>query len=106
MTNLLALDVDGVVLPFDSLPPETAVLPIGGWGTPLELLDGVKHLRETVEFVWLTSWFQLADDHFEPCIGAAPVLPRISSDRGWWKARALVEFRSSRPVWSSGSWTD
>lgn len=107
MTNLLALDVDGVVLPFDHLPPpETPALFFGEWGTPLELLDRVKLLRETVEFVWLTTWRQLADDHFGPYIGHAPVLPMNWSDRGWWKAKALVEFLKARPDVRSVVWCD
>ncbi len=107
MTAVLVLDVDGVMVGFDPLPEDIDALPYGQWGTALDVLAALRGLQESVEIVWLTTWFDFAARHFDPYIVPATVLgDEGRSDRGWWKATALVRFLEERPDVDSVAWCD
>lgn len=107
MTRVLALDVDGVLLPFDPPEPDANTLPYGPWGTSLELLTRLSHLQDRVEIIWLTTWLYTAPDHFSDFIRPAPFLDRDArKERGWWKATALLKFLAQRDDVTTVVWCD
>jgi hypothetical protein len=100
-------DLDGVLSPFSDGAPRTNTLWKGEWRTEriagfsmlwsVELIDALREIdsREDVNFIWLTSWEDMAVEFFAPVVGIGSDWPVLASNdaqddlKTWWKLRAL-----------------
>lgn len=102
-------DVDGVLSPFSKGAPRTNTQWQGEWRTEriagfsmlwsVELIDALREIdaREDVNFIWLTSWEEMAVEFLAPVIGLGENWPVLYSNdqqdnlKTWWKLRALKD---------------
>lgn len=107
MRNLVALDVDGTLLP--SWQPEGAGLDqvTAPYQSPGKLSRAVTErlLALDAELVWLTTWGHDANDGFSHILGRLPVLDSDSEDR-WWKAQALHDYVTTHGPYDRIVWLD
>lgn len=100
-------DIDGVLSPFSSGAPRTNTLWKGEWREEhiagfhmlwsVELIDALRELdnREDVNFIWLTSWEDMAVEFFSPVVGIGADWPVLASNDSqddltkWWKLREI-----------------
>lgn len=107
MRNLVALDIDGTLLP--SWQPEGVATDVvtAPYQMPGRISRSVTErlLALDAELVWLTTWGHDANEAFSPVLGRLPVLTSDSEDR-WWKTQALYNYVQCQGPYNRIVWMD
>lgn len=116
MTTAIALDVDGVIIPFDPRCTDSVTwVNCEGFDQPVrdEVIERLTTVtrQESVLGLWLSPWGRTAPATFADILGEdwsvlEPPQDQLVSPRYWWKADILARWAGSRTDVDRIIWCD